>query len=155
MNYRTIDQAQRLATILPARVMSCSLRLERWADRLDQHRTGKLRPLRGTEFGSNSRRSALREDDSPLSVAFADPFLRALGLAGDTYGAAHRFFDVSHGTLHEITCYCHYTAEAVSASAVAARVRRAAQRARRIERMIARVGLGGTRVGPLLTRLFA
>ena len=48
-----------------------------------------------------------RGDDTPLSIAFADPVLRAEGLADDSYGAAKRFFGLSDGQLHYVVCSCH------------------------------------------------
>jgi hypothetical protein len=42
-------------------------------------------------------RDALRATDSPISVAFADPILRAAGLKDDTYGEAERFFEITDG----------------------------------------------------------
>jgi hypothetical protein len=68
-------------------------------------------------------RSALRQGNSPLTVAFEDPVLRSAGLASDRFGEVARFFGLSHGQLHEVVCYCHF-GETVAAEAVAACVRR-------------------------------
>lgn len=158
MKYWTIDGAQHAATRLPAEMrsaVSSSGRLERWAALLDDHADGALGLLFETEFKSEESRSALRESISPISIAFADSALRAQGLAGDTYGDAHGFFGLSHGTLHEILCYCHYRSSKVSSAEIAARVRRAARRAERIERITSALGLYGTRAGASLVRMYA
>jgi hypothetical protein len=54
--------------------------------------------------------------------------LRAEGLRGDRVGDAADFFELSEGDLHQLVCYCHY-GHAVSAGAVAARLRVMARRA--------------------------
>ena len=59
---------------------------------------------------------------TPISVAFADPVLRAAGLKNDTYGEAKRFFEISDTALHDVLCYCHHGATMTAASA-AERVR--------------------------------
>ena len=69
----------------------------------------------------------MRADDSPLSVAFSDPRLRAEGLAGDTIGDAAAFFGISERELHNIVCFCH-SGETMSAETAAARVRIVATR---------------------------
>jgi hypothetical protein len=65
---------------------------------------------------------------TPLTVAFEHPVLRAAGLRGDRVGDAVEFFDLSEGDVHNLVCYCHY-GQAVSAGAVAARLRVMARRA--------------------------
>ena len=64
----------------------------------------------------------MRSDDSPISVAFEDPMLRAAGMKDDSYGEARRFFELTDGQLHEVICYCHL-GETVSAATVARHVR--------------------------------
>jgi hypothetical protein len=65
----------------------------------------------------------MREDGSPLTVAFEDPVLRSVGLMSDRFGDVARFFGLSHWQLHDVVCNCHF-GETVAAEAVAARVRR-------------------------------
>jgi hypothetical protein len=55
-------------------------------------------------------RDDMRADDSPISVAFADPVLRAAGLKNDTYGEGKRFFEITDWQLHDILCFCHFGA---------------------------------------------
>jgi len=67
-------------------------------------------------------RPRLRADDSPLSVAFGNPRLRAECLASDTIGDATAFFGIRERELHYIVCFCH-SGETISAETAAARVR--------------------------------
>ena len=87
---------------------------------------------------------------SALTLAFADPLLRAQGLAGDTYGDAQRFFGISQRALHEIVCYCHYSTAAAAARDVAVRVREVARSVGRVERFAGAIGVGGTRAERML-----
>jgi hypothetical protein len=64
----------------------------------------------------------MRRDNSPFSVAFADPILRGEGLKNDTYGEAKRFFGLSDEELHHIVCYCHL-GNSMRAGTAAGRVR--------------------------------
>jgi hypothetical protein len=59
----------------------------------------------------------MRSDGSPISVAFADPVLRAAGLENDSYGEAKRFFELTDRQLHKIICYCHFGATVNAATA--------------------------------------
>jgi hypothetical protein len=130
MRYRTLEQTKEVATIRPTAGtprLSKRERLERWAELLEQH-GGALQSLYETEFAPWHRRRTMREDNSPLSVAYADPILRAQGLKGDAYGEAVDFFGLSHGEAHHILCYCH-CGHTISSELVATRVRHAASHA--------------------------
>jgi predicted protein tyrosine phosphatase len=107
--------------------MSRRERLERWVELLERQPHRYLSTIEGTEFGSRRERDAKRADHSPLTVAFEDPVLRAEGLRGDRVGDAVAFFDLSHGEVHRLVCYCHH-GRTVSPGTVAARVRMIAQR---------------------------
>ncbi|PDT10377.1 hypothetical protein [Rhizobium sp. M1] len=100
-------------------------RIERWAECLERSPRPFLKTLHETEYQPIADRLALRGDDTPISVAFADPILRAAGMENDSYGEAKRFFELSDEQLHELVCFCHF-GESVSAAAVARRVRRIA-----------------------------
>ncbi|MBX4924493.1 hypothetical protein [Rhizobium binae] len=100
-------------------------RIERWAESLERSPKPFLKTLHETEYQPIADRIALRDDDTPISVAFADPILRAAGMENDSYGEAKRFFELSDEQLHELVCFCHF-GESVSAAAVARRVRRIA-----------------------------
>jgi len=84
---------------------------------LERHPHWHLATLHQTEFQSIEFRDAMRADNSPLSIAFADPVLRSAGLEGDTFGEAKRFFELEETELHEILCYCHFGVNVPAASA--------------------------------------
>ena len=69
---------------------------------------GVSAPLRETEYRPAKEQSALRQENSPLTVALEDPVLRSAGLTNDTFGEVARFFGLSHWQLHEVVCNCHF-----------------------------------------------
>jgi hypothetical protein len=158
MNYRTNAQAQQMAIVSSLRrlqSMPYSQRLERWANLLDQYAGSGLEPLRGTEYRPSVERATLRADNSPLSVAFADPLLRAHGLAGDTYGEIQEFFGIGHAALHRMVCDCHCgVGNRVSPTGMARILRQAARRARFVEQVARVFGMGGTPAERMLSRAF-
>lgn len=129
MEHKTLDQIRDVADILPswlhARPLSKCERLERWAAALEREGGRRLRTLFEIEYPPPAERAVLRADDSPLTIAFNDPRLRAEGLAGDTVGDAVTFFGISERELHDILCYCHHSAT-MAADTAAVRVRTAA-----------------------------
>lgn len=122
MKHRTLDELLVEAKVAKATAMTKSEKLARWADRLEALRTSGLTTLPSVEYMPKHERLGLRKDNSPISVAFADPVLRDAGLKDDTYGGALEFFEISHGELHRLTCRCHFGASA-PADRVARRVR--------------------------------
>ena len=110
--------------------MSKQERLMRWADLLEENSHQSLRSLYETEYASLRNRAAMREDHSPLTVAFEDPLLRAQGLQSDSYGDAIKFFGLSDGDLHYVVCYCLY-GHTMTPKTVALRVRALARKASR------------------------
>ena len=123
MEYRKLQDLRAVAEIVDAPTiaeMSRAERLRRWADLLREH-GGSVRPLFETEFVPVVQRRALREDGSAVTVAFADPVLRAAGLRGDTYGDARDFFGLSHDEMHWILCHCNGAA-AESAGVIGRRI---------------------------------
>src|SRR4051794_23365579 len=126
MEYRTSKELERVAELYvePPQVVELTPteRLERWAKLLEGHPRRHLSTLNGTEYFAASVRDELRCDDSPISVAFADPMLRAAGMKDDTYGEAKRFFSLSDRQLHAVLCYCHLGAM-TTADSTARRVR--------------------------------
>jgi len=122
MEYKTTDELQRIAERhgeAAAGTMSREQRLQRWVELLRAQAGRTLRTLHGTEYQPPEVRDAMREDDSPISVAFADPILRLQGLRDDTYGEAKRFFDLKDREMHHILCYCHLGASMTAESAAA------------------------------------
>jgi hypothetical protein len=123
MEHRTSAELEGFAEVIRPQKLSKKELLERWALALEKRRGLRLRTLRETEHKPANERLALREENSPLSVAFEDPVLRSAGLTSDKFGEVARFFGLSHWQLHEVVCNCHF-GEMVAAEAVAARVRR-------------------------------
>ena len=123
MEHRTSAELEGFAEVIRPQKLSKRELLERWALALEKRRGLRLRTLRETEHKPANERLALREENSPLSVAFEDPVLRSAGLTSDKFGEVARFFGLSHWQLHEVVCNCHF-GETVAAEAVAARVRR-------------------------------
>ncbi len=141
MEFKTLEYLKQVADVRPADKrgsMSKRQRLERWAEVLELAPQRYLRSLYETEYTSPRRRYALRQDNSPLTVAFQDPVLRAEGLQSDRYGDALKFFELSDGELHHMVCYCHH-GPTMAPRAVATRVRAAAAQTERksfVRRMI-------------------
>ncbi len=127
MKHRTAEELQQLGQVYPQphpTVMSRAERLTRWAELLERDGGRRLSTLMGTEYRMGAARDEMRADDSPISVAFSDPTLRADGMKNDTYGEAKRFFELSDWQVHDILCYCHY-GSTVSAEMAARGVRSA------------------------------
>ncbi|MDK4734429.1 hypothetical protein [Rhizobium sp. CNPSo 3490] len=128
MEQHALEQLKTIAKVSPTYErleMTRRERLERWADILERSPKPFLRTLHETEYQPIADRLALRDDDTPISVAFADPILRAAGMENDSYGEARRFFELSDEQLHDLVCFCHF-GERVSAATLARRVRKMA-----------------------------
>ena len=123
MEHRTSAELKGFAEIIRPQNLSKRDLLERWALALEKRNGARLRTLRETEYKPVKERSALQEDNSPLTVAFDDPVLRSAGLTSDRFGEVARFFGLSHRQLHDVVCNCHF-GETVAAEVVAVRVRR-------------------------------
>ncbi len=130
MERRTIKQLEELAHVARAepmpRWMVRRRRLERLASLLEAHRQ-PVRLFTEMECFHGSKRRALRQFCSPLTIAFYDPEFRREGLTGDSVGEGMDFFCLSAGEAHELLCDCHYSRTATS-DAVAKRARALAGR---------------------------
>ncbi len=128
MEYRTRDDISTIAQVLqPASLrLSRNEKLLRWAAALDTLAGQPLQALRRLEFLDPRERPAVREDNSPLTVAWKDPLLQAEGLSGDTLGAAQSFFELTDDQVHYLLCDCHFHGT-LTATMVAARLRSMAQ----------------------------
>ncbi len=104
-------------------VFSRTERLERWVELLERNPKRRLSAFYLTEFQATGTRDAMRAEGSALIVAFEDSYLRASGLANDSYGEAKRFFEITDHQLHRMVCYCH-VGVGVSAGTTARHVRR-------------------------------
>lgn len=97
-------------------------RVARWAELLEQDPDRALVTLQETEYQADIIRDEMREDGSPITIAFKDPVLRGEGLTNDSYGEAKRFFEFTDCQLHYIVCSCH-SGVTVRGDAAAERVR--------------------------------
>ena len=134
MEYKTLgelaDEAEvTIEPVLSRTPMTKRERLERWATLLERAPERQLSSVEEIEYGTTSQQQAKRADNSALSVAFADPLLRAQGLTSDRVGTAADFFELSHWEIHQLVCSCHY-GRTMSAGTAAMRVRAMARSAR-------------------------
>ena len=129
MKHRTFEEIGQVAEIIPAQIppMDRRERLERWAAVLLRQPLRPLAPFSRLEFLHGHEGAGLRQDNSPVALAFADPVLRAAGLAGDRIGDAMDFFRLSCHETHLLLCDCHYQGTMTGAR-VAADLRRIAGR---------------------------
>lgn len=100
-------------------------RLERWAELLERQPKRRLRSLGEIEFVPEEKRPELRSDESPITVAFEDPVLRADGLRSDKLGDAMEYFDLSERAAHRLLCSC-MNGWSMEAGSTARKVRRIA-----------------------------
>ena len=125
MEYKTTAELSRIAELYKdhpkPKPLTRREKMDRWAQLLGAEPDRRLSTLHETEYQPLEARNALRADDSPISVAFADPVLRGEGMKGDTYGDAKLFFELTDHELHDILCYCHF-GTSMSADSAAARV---------------------------------
>jgi hypothetical protein len=122
MEHRTSAELKGFADVICPQKLSKKELLERWALALEKRTGARLRTLREIEYKPLHEHLALREENSPLTVAFEDPVLRSAGLRNDTFGEAVRFFGLSKWQLHAVVCSCH-SGETMAAEDAAARVR--------------------------------
>ena len=75
-------------------------RRRRWIELLEANPNAKYRSLHEIELLSPSQRRDCRADNSPLSLAFADPVLRSAGLPSERVGHCTDFFELSDEQMH-------------------------------------------------------
>ena len=102
------------------------VRLEHLADILEEH-DSTIPLLTRIEYAPWHERLYLREDRSPLSLAFQDEGFRRQGLSGDRLGDIMDFFELTEREAHHLLCYCHY-ASLVTSMMVAERARELASK---------------------------
>ena len=108
MKHTPVDALHDIAEVRPAQPMSRLERLRRWASLLERDPARVLRPLYRVELYAEVDRARLRGDNTPLSVAFADPVLREQGLESDRFGDGGGFFGLNSRDLHALVCDCRY-----------------------------------------------
>jgi hypothetical protein len=128
MKHQPIHEIDALADIeqVEAQTLSRRQRLQRWADLLSRNPDRRLKALSRVEFYAQRERALLRSENSPISVAAADPVLREAGLQGDTLGDAQAFFELSDAEAHYMLCDCHFMGQ-MDGKGVAHRVRAVAE----------------------------
>ncbi len=99
-------------------------RLERLASLLDAHQK-PVQLFLAMEWVPKKERPALRQDGSPLTIAYDDPHFRREGLAGDSVGEGMAFFHLSMRQVHALFCECMYahSPEQETSKLVAERIR--------------------------------
>ncbi|WP_137391200.1 hypothetical protein [Rhodoligotrophos defluvii] len=131
MKHRTVEEIRPVGMVVGEfdyRRAVRRTRLERLAALLEE-KSGVIKLLSGIEFMSRQERLALRADNSPLALAYADPVFRAQGLKSDKLGDAIAFFELSQREAHDLFCDCHYhSVGGITAQAVADRARSIARR---------------------------
>lgn len=151
MEHRPVEELRIVADVHPP-LLSHRERLERWAECLASEPARRLKSLGEIEFTPRQERPALRADNSPLTVAFEDPALRAAGLDSDRLGDAMAFFGLSERQAHRLLCSC-MNGWSMEAGKTAERVRRLADPNHRAR--LVGLGVGAAVAGPLLLYLVA
>lgn len=95
-------------------VMDKAERLRRWADLLEKHED-RIVPLPGIEYMTPEARHNLTGDHYPMTVAFADPVFRSLGLKSNRLGDTMEFFDITDEDAHNLMCECVNTGASIAA----------------------------------------
>lgn len=127
MEHKSFEQLRSVADVTNGTVPALGRqeRLERWAELLERDPARRLRSLGEIESRTPAERLLMRSPDSPLSVAFDDPVLRAAGLASDRLGDGMSFFEISEDDAHRLMCSC-LNGWSMSSGKVARGVRRIA-----------------------------
>ena len=121
MEHKPLDQLRSVADVQP-RPLSRQERLQRWIDLLERDPARRLNSLGEIEYKPPAERALVREDNSPLTLAYDDPVLRADGLASDRLGDVMRYFELSEGQTHYALCSC-LSGRSMDASSFAQRLR--------------------------------
>jgi hypothetical protein len=125
MEHKHLEQLRSVADVKDARQgrsMTRQERLQRWIELLERDPSRRLNSLGEIEYKPPSERALIRNDDSPLTIAYEDPVLRTEGLASDRLGDAMNFFELSDAEAHRALCSC-LGGRTMDASAFAQRVR--------------------------------
>jgi hypothetical protein len=155
MEYKPVEQLRTLADLHDAAptCLTRRERLERWAEVLQREPEARLRALGEIEFHPRQERPFMRADGSPLTVAYADPVLRAAGLRGDTLGDGMLFFDLSERQAHRLLCSC-MNGFSISSERAAIQIRRIANPDLRLRAAAWATGAAAAVGAPALLYLF-
>ena len=121
MKHRTLEEVTKIAAIEP--VAKSEEKPRRAAARASRAayssaHPGRIRLFSMMEYVPVRERVKLRQDESPLSIAYRDPQFRQQGLTGDRLGDAIDFFGLSMREAHHLFCDCNYSG-AITPGAVA------------------------------------
>ena len=127
MEQRSGEAERGLAEVhrVPPAPLDRAQRFEAWAKALERQGAASVRLFHQLEFMPRSEWGPLRVEDSPLTIAYNDPILRAAGLQSDRLGDAMTFFELGEHDTHRMLCSCMHGA-AMSATRAAAIVRQVA-----------------------------
>jgi hypothetical protein len=109
MEHKRLDQLRSVADVQkdkPTRTLSRQERIDRWIHLLERDPHRRLTALDEIEYKPAAERALVRADNSPISVALADPMLRSEGLEGDRLGDALNFFEMTEHQAHHALCSC-------------------------------------------------
>jgi hypothetical protein len=108
MEHKSAQELRAFAEISsnPPPPLDRKARLERWADLLDSDPGRRINLVRELEFASRAARVEMRADESALSIAYADPLFRSIGLKSDRVGDGQAFFGLSESQTHRLLCSC-------------------------------------------------
>jgi hypothetical protein len=126
-----LSTAELFPSLETAPKLTPAQRMDRWAKVLDEY-DGPICALRRLEYLRGDQLREYRGTNTPLTVAFNDPILRADGLRGDSLGEAMDFFALSDQDAHHLLCDCHYHGT-MTASGLASRIRQQMRRQERWE----------------------
>lgn len=119
MEFKSIADLRTIADVTPAiPKLTRAQKIAIWVAALDRDPARILHPLPEIEWVAPAQRASLRVEGSPLTVAYADPALRAAGLVSDKLGDGLAFFEMTEAEAHDTLCSCRYgrTMTAVAAS---------------------------------------
>jgi hypothetical protein len=108
MEHKSAQELRTIADIstYPPAPLGRRERLLRWADLLDQDPARRINLVRELEFAAQSAQAEMRADESALSIAYADPLFRSLGLKSDRVGDGRDFFSLNESQTHRLLCSC-------------------------------------------------
>ena len=108
MEQKCPHELRRLAQIstLPPPPLTRRERLLRWAALLDQEPERQINLVRELEFAEPKAQAGMRENNSALSIAYADPLFRSMGLKSDQVGDGREFFELNESQTHRLLCSC-------------------------------------------------
>lgn len=112
MEHRSAHDLRAIAEVSPTPPAALDRRgrLERWADLLERDAGRRINLVHELEFATRAAQAQMRADDSALTVAYADPLFRSLGLESDRVGDGQRFFGLNQSQTHRLLCSCMHGA---------------------------------------------